>query len=117
MPSRRSSTEDPHRPLTPAQFHVLLALADGPRHGYAIMRAAQDSAGAGVPMGPGTVYGTLERLEESGWVEELRGGDGRRRTFALLPPGRAALEAEAARVARLAELLRDRRLLGAGGPS
>jgi DNA-binding PadR family transcriptional regulator len=106
------------RPLTPAQFHVLLALCDGSRHGYAIMRAAQSSAGAGVPMGPGTVYGTLDRLEEAGWVEELsEGGDGRRRTFALLPAGRAALELEAARVARLAELLRDRRLLGAEGES
>ena len=61
----------PSRPLTPAQFHVLLALAEGPRHGYAIMRAAQETAGPGVPMGPGTVYGTLERLGEAGWVEEL----------------------------------------------
>ena len=112
MPTQHRSADEPRRPLTPAQFHVLLALAEGPRHGYAIMRAAQDTAGAGVPMGPGTVYGTLERLEESGWVEELE-GEGRRRIFALLSPGRAALEAEAARVARLAELLRERRVFGA----
>jgi DNA-binding PadR family transcriptional regulator len=105
------------RPLTPAQFHVLLALADGPCHGYAIMQAARATAGPGVPMGPGTVYGTLERLEEAGWVAEVPGGTGRRRAFDLLPPGRAALEHEAARVARLAELLRAKRLLGAeGGP-
>jgi DNA-binding PadR family transcriptional regulator len=107
----------PPRPLTPARFHVLLALADGPRHGYAIMRAAQSSAGPGVPMGPGTVYGTLERLEEAGWVNELPGGDGRRRTFALLPAGRSALEHEAARVTRLADLVRDRRLIDARGGS
>jgi DNA-binding PadR family transcriptional regulator len=102
------------RRLTPAQFHVLLALAEGPCHGYAIMLAARESAGAGVSMGPGTVYGTLERLEEAGWVAERTAEAGRRRTFELLPPGRAALEREAARVARLAELLRARRLLDAG---
>ena len=101
------------QPLTPAQLHVLLALADGPSHGYAIMQAARASAGSGVPMGPGTVYGTLARLEEAGWVTELPSSSSRRRTFALLPPGRAALEREAARVARLAELLRAKRLLTA----
>ena len=107
----------PAQPLTPAKLHVLLALADGPRHGYAIMRTAQQSAGAGVPMGPGTVYGTLERLEESGLVEEIPGGEGKRRTFVLMPAGREALETEAARVERLAELLRAKRLVRAGsGP-
>jgi DNA-binding PadR family transcriptional regulator len=104
-------------PLTPAQLHVLLALVDGPSHGYAIMKAARESAGPGVPMGPGTVYGTLERLEEAGWVAEQPGGEGRRRVFELLPAGRVALEREAARVARLAELLRARRLAGAEGAS
>ncbi|HUP24216.1 MAG TPA: helix-turn-helix transcriptional regulator [Thermoanaerobaculia bacterium] len=102
----------PDRPLTPAQLHVLLALADGPRHGYAIMKAAAESAG--LSMGPGTVYGTLARLEGTGWVVELPGAAGRRRNFQLLPPGRSALEREAARLASLAELLRSKRLLGAG---
>lgn len=102
-------------PLTPAQFHVLLALADEPLHGYAIMRLARESAGAGVPMGPGTVYGTLARLEEAGWVREQKPSDGRRRTFELLPAGRTALEHEASRVVRLARLLRKKRLLEGDG--
>ena len=97
-------------PLTPAVFHVLLALADGPLHGYAIMQAAESTAG--VAMGPGTVYGTLERLESAGMVKEVAGpGDGRRRLFALQPTGRAALREEARRLSRLVALVQARRLM------
>jgi DNA-binding PadR family transcriptional regulator len=96
--------------LTPAVFHILLALADGPLHGYAIMQAVEDSAGAA--MGPGTIYGTLERLESSGFVKELPASrDDRRRVFALQPPGRAALQDEARRLSRLASLVREKRLV------
>ena len=49
-------------PLTPAVFHILLALADGPLHGYAIMQAVGRSAGASMPAGPGTIYGALQRM-------------------------------------------------------
>jgi len=99
-----------HQPLTPAVFHILLALADGPLHGYAIMQAAEASSGA--PMGPGTIYGTLERLEAHGFVKEVPAARGdRRRTFALQPAGRAALQDEARRLSRLAALVRARRLL------
>ena len=93
--------------LTPAVFHVLLALHGGPLHGYAIMKRARASASSIVPMGPGTVYGTLDRLLQNGWIRELAGTDSRRRVFELLPVGREALEDEAARVTRLARLVRD----------
>ena len=97
-------------PLTPAVFHILLALADGPLHGYAIMQAAESTAG--VAMGPGTIYGTLERLESAGMVREVAGaGDGRRRLFALQPAGRAALREEARRLSRLVALVQARRLM------
>lgn len=97
-------------PLTPAVFHILLALADGPRHGYAIMQAAEESAG--FVMGPGTIYGTLERLEGGGLVRELPAArDDRRRMFALQPAGRAALQAEARRLSRLAALVRAKRIV------
>jgi DNA-binding PadR family transcriptional regulator len=97
-------------PLTPAVFHTLLALADGPLHGYAIMQRAEESAG--FAMGPGTIYGTIERLEATGWVKELpTTRDDRRRVFALQPAGRAALQVEAQRVSRLAALVRAKRLL------
>jgi DNA-binding PadR family transcriptional regulator len=99
-------------PLTPAVFHILLALADGPRHGYAIMQAVEESAGTEMRMGPGTIYGSLQRMEDAGLVRELSpGGHSRRRVFALQPFGRRALEGEAQRLARLAALLRSKRLI------
>lgn len=100
----------PPQSLTPAVFHVLLALADGPLHGYAIMQAVEASSGAA--MGPGTIYGTLERLEAAGFVRELPAArSDRRRVFALQPAGRAALQDEAQRLARLAGLVRAKKLV------
>ncbi len=96
-------------PLTPVVFHVLLALSDGPLHGYAVMKAVE--AESGQSMGPGTVYGSLRRLLEAGWVTE---GDGdfddarRSRSFALTKAGRQALRREATRITRLASLERVR---------
>lgn len=105
-------TGDPAaQPLTPAVFHVLLALADGAAHGYAVMQAVERTAG--FTMGPGTVYGTLQRLEDSGQVEEAvapRNADERRRYWRLTPAGRAALRSESARLTALAELLRSKKL-------
>jgi DNA-binding PadR family transcriptional regulator len=99
-------------PLTAAVFHILLALADGPLHGYAIMQAVEASAGADMRMGPGTIYGSLQRMEEAGLVRELTTlGDDRRRVFGLQPAGRRALEAEAHRLTRLAALVRAKRLI------
>lgn len=99
-------------PLTPAVFHILLALADGPLHGYAIMQAVELSAGSAARMGPGTIYGSLQRMEASGLVKEVSGAaDDRRRMFALLPTGRRALMSEAERLSRLAALVRAKRLV------
>ena len=101
------------KPLTPAVLHVLLALSDGPLHGYAIMQSVRETAQGGPPMGPGTVYGTLQRLLDSGMVEEVGTDphDARRRVFELTAAGRGALAEEARRIERLAELMRARRLL------
>lgn len=97
-------------PLTPAVFHILLALAEGPLHGYAIMQLVEESSG--IAMGPGTIYGTLERLEASGLVKELPAvRSDRRRTFVLQAAGRTALKDEARRLSRLAALLRAKRLV------
>ena len=97
-------------PLTPAVFHILLALADGPLHGYAIMQAVEVSSGA--EMGPGTIYGSLQRMEDGGLVKEMTAqGDDRRRVFAMQPAGRRALAIEAQRLAKLAALVRAKRLI------
>jgi len=99
-------------PLTPAVFHILLALADGPLHGYGIMQAVESSSAGEPPMGPGTIYGSLQRMEEAGLVKELAARtDDRRRVFTLLPAGRRALSQEAERLARLAALVREKRLI------
>ncbi len=97
-------------PLTPAVFHILLALADGPLHGYAIMQAVEESSG--LAMGPGTIYGTIERLEALAFIKEISGEQpDRRRVFRLEPAGRKALQSEARRLAALTALARAKRLL------
>ena len=99
-------------PLTPPVFHILLALADGKLHGYAIMQAVDAAAGPTLYMGPGTIYGCLQRMEEAGLVKESGSARaGRRRLYALTPLGRKALEAESARLSRLADMARSKGLI------
>jgi DNA-binding PadR family transcriptional regulator len=100
-------------PLTPAVMHVLLSLAGGERHGYAILKEVLLQTNNQVRLGPGTLYGTLQRLMESGWVEETEGPGGapdeRRRYYRLSRSGREALKAE---VERLDALVRGARARG-----
>lgn len=109
---------DPERllPLPPAWFHILLVLAEGERHGYALMQDVAAESGGRVRLGPGTLYGALRRLLELKLVEESGrrpdpSDDPRRRYYALTPLGRRTLAAEAARHARLVELARGKRIL------
>jgi DNA-binding PadR family transcriptional regulator len=105
-------------PLTPAVFHILLALTDGERHGYAIMQEVAVSTNHQINMGPGTLYGTLKRLLEAGLIEESdrRPGaeedDERRRYYCLTGVGQRVVEAEAARYNEMAKLVKRKRLLG-----
>src|SRR5262252_5922016 len=57
-------------PLTPAVFHILVTLADGEAHGYAVMQEVTRRSGGGVRLGPGTLYGAISRLLEDGIIEE-----------------------------------------------
>jgi DNA-binding PadR family transcriptional regulator len=102
-------------PLTPAVFHLLLALADGPLHGYAIAKAVAEHTSEAIQLGPGTLYGTLARMADAGLVrEQTRPSrqDDRRRTYELTPLGRAAAKAEARRLAELVSVARGKSLLG-----
>ncbi len=117
MPKKtKGSSED--APLTPAVFHILLALADGPVHGYGIMRSVKETAN--LEMGPGTIYGSIQRMEDADLVCEVAAtaldsnGDKRRRYYDLTPNGRKSLETESGRVARLAELVRSKKLIPGG---
>ncbi|HEY7332195.1 MAG TPA: PadR family transcriptional regulator [Candidatus Limnocylindria bacterium] len=87
MPSR---SPDLGRFAEPAML-VLVSLSDGPKHGYAIM--ADVEAFSGSPMGPGTLYAVLARLEEAGHVEPLAADD-RRRPYRITPGGRAAMRGQ-----------------------
>jgi DNA-binding PadR family transcriptional regulator len=112
MPARdREKAPAYPTPLTPAVFHILLALSDGALHGYAIMQAVGVATNPEITMGPGTIYGSLQRMERSGLVEECGPAvDGRRSLFGLTPVGRMALEAESRRLARLADMVRAKGL-------
>jgi DNA-binding PadR family transcriptional regulator len=105
-------------PLTPAVFHVLLALSDGERHGYAIMLEVAESTDGRIRLGPGTLYGTIKRLlkakliEESNHRPEKEADDERRRYYRLTGLGRRVVEAEARRYDQLAKLVRRKRLVG-----
>jgi DNA-binding PadR family transcriptional regulator len=89
----------PSAPLTPAVLAILLGLADGDKHGYAIMKDARTPQGGGVQMGPGTLYGTLDRLIRDGLVEESgMSDDERRRYYRLTAPGRTTLATELERL-------------------
>jgi len=108
-------------PLTPAVFHILLALADGEQHGYGIMREVETLTGGALRLGPGTLYGTIKRLLAAGLIEESEErpdpalDDERRRYYRLTGAGRRAAEAEARRLETLVGAARARRLLGRHG--
>jgi DNA-binding PadR family transcriptional regulator len=104
-------------PLTPAVFHLLLALVDGERHGYGIMQEVTQSTDGQIKMGPGTLYGTIKRLLESGMIEESDErpdpelDDERRRYYRLTGLGQRVAKAEVARYARLLEVARGKGLV------
>ena len=100
-------------PLTPAVVHVLLALAGEERHGYAILKDVQRQSGSRLRFGPGTIYGTLQRLMEAGWVEEAAppaATDERRRYYRITRSGREALRAEVDRLGALLDVARTHRI-------
>jgi DNA-binding PadR family transcriptional regulator len=101
-------------PLTPAVFHILLALAEGERHGYSIMQEVEARTSGVVRMGPGTLYGSLKRMVASGlieWAGERQIEGERRRFYSLTKLGRAVLQAEARRLETLVDAARARRVL------
>src|SRR4051812_16956429 len=103
------------RPLTPAEFVVLLALADGEKHGYAILKAIAREGG--VSLGPATLYTIVRRFLESGLIAESAQrpdpalDDERRRYYRLTEAGRAAARAEAERMESVLHAARARNLL------
>jgi DNA-binding PadR family transcriptional regulator len=107
-----------HLPLTPATFQILMALVDGERHGYAIMKEVEERTEGGVRLGPGTLYGSLKRLLENGLVDggveraDPVMGDERRRYYRITMFGLSVARAEAKRMEVVVRTARRKKLLG-----
>jgi len=107
-------TPDELLPLSPPVYHVLLALGDETLHGYAMMQAIEGLTGGAGQLLPGTLYATLARMVETGLIREAAppeaGADARRRYYRATAFGRRVAAAETARMARLVQVARARKL-------
>jgi DNA-binding PadR family transcriptional regulator len=99
-------------PLPPVTFHILVALADEDRHGYAIMREVSARTGGAIQLGAGTLYRSVQRMLEQGLIAEVsarpapEADDERRRYYRITPFGRAVARAESRRLAQMLKLAR-----------
>ena len=104
-------------PLSPSEFQILLALADGEKHGYAIMQGVHARTGGRTRLGPGTLYGAIKRMLRDALIGEAEErpdpqlDDQRRRYYRLTDAGRRLAVAEAERIADLVRTARDKQLL------
>jgi DNA-binding PadR family transcriptional regulator len=97
--------------LKPADFHILLALAGGPLHGYGIMKHVERDTAGEVTLEIGSLYRLLARLVTEGLIDHIDSADERRRNYRITVAGRKALKSEAARLANVVTLVRARKLL------
>ncbi len=115
--SAAQSDAEAFGPLTPAMFHVLLALAGEDLHGYAILKEVELRTGGKVRLSTGTLYGIIKRLLNDGLIVELRSrpaeseDDERRRYYRMTPQGRQVASAEAERMDEMVAAARSRNLL------
>ena len=119
MPSAHRVPDDLQHllPLTPAVFFILFALADGDKHGYAIMQSASRLSDSQFRMGPGTLYTTIQRLLDLDLIEETENTgsrsdhESRRRYYKLTRTGKTVLAADISRMESVVRLARDKKLV------
>ena len=105
------------QPLTPAVFHILLALVDGEKHGYSIMKEVETQTQGKIKMGPGTLYGSIKRMLSAGFIEEADErpdpalNDERRRYYRLSALGQKVLSAESQRLEQAVKIARQKQIL------
>lgn len=108
-------------PLKSAWLQILMAVAGGHRHGYAIRKEVEERTGGRVKLWPATLYGALGQLRDAGLLAEtddagdVEDDDARRRYYELTEEGRAVLAAEVRRLEELVLLARERRVVGEYG--
>jgi len=104
-------------PLSPVALYVLLALAGGERHGYAIIKDIESASGGEIRVLPGTLYRVIKQMVDDRWISEVEpyggGDDERRRYYRLTPWGRKVAHAEIERMATVLRMARERRMLPA----
>jgi DNA-binding PadR family transcriptional regulator len=107
-------------PLPAAAFQILLSLAEGDLHGYAIMRQVEEQTAGKVRLGPGTLYSSIQALLEQGFIEEVERGEAtdpvqaqkeRRRLYRLTSAGRKVARAEAEKLADILRFARAKKIL------
>jgi DNA-binding PadR family transcriptional regulator len=117
MPEEGQRAAEALLPLTPAVFHILLALADGEKHGYAIMQEIEAHTLGTMRMGPGTLYGSIQRMLKDELIVEAQTrvaplhGEERRRYYRLTGFGQQVLQAEAHRLEYLVQLAQRKQVL------
>ena len=102
--------------ITPVVFHVLLAMSEEDAHGYGIMQEIEERTRGSIRVGPGSLYFTLNRLQEAGMIREAsgaggEGADSRRKYYRLTELGRAILESELETLSGIVELAREKHVL------
>jgi DNA-binding PadR family transcriptional regulator len=123
MMAFRKKDPEPFLPLTPAMFHVLLALADGEKHGYAILKEVAQRTGGRVRLSAGTLYGIIHRLLAEGLITESDErpdaalDDERRRYYRLSDFGRRVAVAEAERLEEMLDVARVKKLIKRPAPA
>ncbi len=116
MLSKRKQPDE-YLPLTPRTFHILLAVKDGEKHGYSIMKEVEERSSGQVRIGPGTLYEAIGRLVGSGLLKEVaapassKTDKRRRRFYKLTPLGSKVMRLEAERLADLVSYVRREDLL------
>ena len=104
-------------PLTPAVFHILLALADGDKHGYLIMKDVEQQTDGQLTMGPGTLYGSIKRMLTAGLIEESDQrpdpdmDDERRKYYRISSMGKAVLHEESMLLQQAVNIARRKQVL------
>lgn len=106
----------PNTPLTPAVLHILLALSTQERHGYGIMKQVESDSQGKVKMGPGTLYGSIGRMLDAGFIQESEHridpamDDERRVYYKITPLGRGALASEIERYREVLAVAKQKKL-------